>query len=84
MKYLFTMSIEMSYLAIDPQYMLEPCLLSWGKILQLFSKAFISKIEKLNDYHRLYCIIIIMSQRPKYELFLLTILSDLYNVHRSF
>ena len=37
MKYLFTMSIEISYLAIDPQYMLEPCLLSWGKTLQLYS-----------------------------------------------
>ena len=37
MKYLFTMSIERSYLAIDPQYMLEPCLLRWGKTLQLYS-----------------------------------------------
>ena len=37
MKYLFTMSIERSYLAIDPQYMLEHCLLSWGKTLQLYS-----------------------------------------------
>ena len=72
MKYLFTMSIEMSYLAIDPQYMLEPWLLSWDKTLQLYSlfyqtvsactpcpkiikvyKAFITKIEKLNDYQRL-------------------------------